>query len=138
MNQPYLCVSTGGLEKNILYCLKADAVNIAAFLVRNQEAPFISMDTLDDFPFLTARYGFVDKCYDQEYLIRELLPVLIPLQMKETGLSELVILTDETDIVMDKLPRPDWNCLKDYGVSDNEYEEFFEQADNSIEPDCDL
>jgi hypothetical protein len=41
-----------------LLCLKADAVNIASFLKKYQEAPFISMDTLNDFPFLTAKYGF--------------------------------------------------------------------------------
>lgn len=130
MNQQYLCASTGGLEHNIQHCLKADAANIAAFLVSNQKAPFISVDTLDDLPFLTARYGFVDKCYDQEYLIHELLPVLIPMQMGEIEAPKLVIIIDEANIMNDTLPRPDWNCLKDYGISDGEYTNIYESIDN--------
>ncbi len=122
MNQAYLIAVASGHDQNEVVCLKADPQNIASFLTQHHGAPFISMDTLHDFPFFTARYGFVDKCYDQIFLIHELLPVLIPMQMGETDFQVPLIITNE-ELIEYEAPRPDWNCLKDYGISDEEYSE---------------
>ncbi len=122
-----------GKEKDIIVCLKADAVNSASFIVKNQLAPFIQIETLEDYPFLTARYGFIDKCYDQEFLRHQLLPVLIPMQTGETKPQELSVITSMEGLSEDVAPRPDWNCLKDYCITDSEYVAMGEQEDDEDE-----
>lgn len=127
MNQKYLAAMTQGKEKDIIVCLKADAVNIASFLVKHRFAPVIRIETLDDYPFLTARYGFIDKCYDQEFLRDQLLLVLAPMQMGETKPQKLSVITREEELPEDAAPIPDWNCLKDHGITDEEYAAWREQ-----------
>lgn len=131
MNQKYLVALVKEHDQNKMVCIKAEPHDIAAFLTLHQKAPFIQMDTLHDFPFLTARYGFVDKCYDQNYLIHELLPVLIPMQMGEIKAQKQTYLTNELNLLGYEAPRPDWNCLKDYGVSDEEYNEMEVKSDEN-------
>jgi hypothetical protein len=121
MNQKYLVAETRGMKRDKAACLKADAINIASFLVKNRLAPFISIDTLDECPLLTARYGFIDKCYDQDFLIHQLLPVLVPMQLGETKAQKLETVTSVNELPADVDRRPDWNYMKDYGITDEEY-----------------
>lgn len=61
--------------------IAANAENIASFLVANTEKSEMTITTPLDTVFIIARYGIIDKCMDQEYLIHNLLPVLAPMQM---------------------------------------------------------
>lgn len=61
--------------------IAANAENIASFLVANGEKSETVITTPLDTVFIIARYGIIDKCMDQEYLIHNLLPVLAPMQM---------------------------------------------------------
>ncbi|TYA14779.1 hypothetical protein FRY98_03635 [Paenibacillus faecis] len=131
MNQKYLIATAQGQEQNVALCITANAQNIASFLTQYREAPFISIDTLHDFPFLTARYGFVDTCYDQQYLIHHLLPALNPMQLEDVKAPELTFLTNPSDLLGYEAPKPDWNCLMDYGITDEEYNVMDMQIDES-------
>lgn len=62
----------------------ATAENIASFLVNNAYTDEVLLTTPLDTPFISARYGIIDKCTDQQFLMCELLPVLIPMQQGET------------------------------------------------------
>ncbi|MNU09307.1 hypothetical protein D3C72_2558000 [compost metagenome] len=44
------------------------------------------------------------------------------MQMGETDFQVPLIITNE-ELIEYEAPRPDWNCLKDYGISDEEYSE---------------
>lgn len=84
MDYEYLIGYVDGDEDHERMAIAANAENIASFLVTNAEKRDITITTPLDTVFITARYGFIDKCTDQEYLIHKLLPVLIPMQREET------------------------------------------------------
>lgn len=61
----------------------ASAENIVSFLASNAYTEEVLLTTPLDTPFISARYGIIDKCTDQQFLMSELLPVLIPMQQGE-------------------------------------------------------
>ena len=73
----------------------ATAENIASFLVTNADNDEVLLTTPLDTPFISARYGLIDKCVDQQFLMFELLPVLIPMQREETEPKPIEVF-DET------------------------------------------
>ena len=75
--------------------ITATAENIASFLAVNADKEDVLITTPLDSPFITARYGFIDKCADQQFLMHELLPVLIPMQREETEPKPIEVF-DET------------------------------------------
>lgn len=84
MDYEYLIAYVEGDEGYERTAIAANAENIASFLVTNAEKRDIMITTPLDTVFITARYGFIDKCTDQEFLMNKLLPVLIPMQQEET------------------------------------------------------
>lgn len=81
MDYEYLIGYVDGDEGYERTTIVANAENIASFLVTNAEKRDITITTPLDMVFIIARYGMIDKCTDQEYLIHKLLPTLIPMQM---------------------------------------------------------
>ena len=77
MNQKYLAACVG-MEP---YCIKADAENIAAFIEKYSREDDIWITTLHDYPLLSTFGGFVNRCYDQEFMKNELLPALNAIQL---------------------------------------------------------
>ena len=63
------------------YCIKADAENIAAFIEKYSREDDIWNTTLHDYPLLSTLGGFVNRCYDQEFMKNELLPALNAIQL---------------------------------------------------------
>lgn len=125
MNQKYLVANTAGLENNVSMCIKADPQNIAAFLVLNKDAPLITMETLgDEYFLLNARLGFIDRCFDQEFLRTELLPVLVHLQLGEMSLMPIDYVSSYEDLPVDFAPLPDWNAWRNDGISDKDFSAF--------------
>lgn len=140
MNQKYLAVYTLGLDEDIQICIKADAENIAAFIAKYPLAPKITMETLEGHFLLNTRLGFIDKCYDQDYLATQLIPVLAPMQMGEHYIPEIVAITDYSELTAeDAPPLPDWNAWRDYGITDEDFPAFrkslLEMENESIEVD---
>lgn len=64
--------------------IASTAENISSFLVTNADKEEVMLTTPLDTPFISARYGLIDKCPDQQFLIFELLPILIPMQQGKT------------------------------------------------------
>lgn len=125
MNQKYLVAYTAGLENDVSLCIKADAMNIAAFLVEHKDAPLVTMETLgDEYFLLNARLGFLNCCFDQDYLRTELLPVLIPMQLGEIPLPPIEYVSRYEDLPENSAPLPDWNAWRNDGISDEDFPSF--------------
>lgn len=125
MNQKYLVAYTTGLENDVSMCIKADPQNIAAFLVVNKDAPLITMETLsDEYFLLNAQFGFLNRCFDQEFLRTELLPVLVPMQLGETPLLPIDYVSSYEELPEDFAPLPDWNARRNDGISDKDFPAF--------------
>jgi len=77
-------------EGNQVLQFENTAENIANFLMLHQldGSEVIITDMLDRL-VLTARYSMIEICPDQRFLIEELLPKLIPLQMGESEPREV-------------------------------------------------
>lgn len=75
--------------------IAANVENIASFLVVNADKEDVMIITPLDTLFITSRYGIIDKCTDQQFLMFELLPVLIPMQREETEPKPIEVF-DET------------------------------------------
>lgn len=84
--------SDKGYERTPIF---GTAENIASFLVNNAYTDEVLLTTPLDTPFISARYGIIDKCTDQQFLMSELLPVLIPMQIGETEPKPIEVF-DET------------------------------------------
>lgn len=95
MDYEYLIGYVDGDEGYERTPIVASAENIASFLVINALKEEVMLTTPLDAPFITARYGFIDKCTDHQYLMNELLPVLIPMQQEETEPKSIEVF-DET------------------------------------------
>lgn len=122
MNQKYLAAYTQGLDEDMQLCIKADAENIAAFIAKYPFAPRITMETLEGHFLLNTRMGFIDRCYDQNYLATQLIPVLAPMQMGERDIPEIISLSDYSELSPeDTSLLPDWNAWRDYGISDGDF-----------------
>jgi hypothetical protein len=95
LNHEYLVGYVNGDNGYERTPITATADNIASFLVVNAEKEDVMITTPLDTPFITARYGIIDKCTDQQFLMFELLPVLIPMQREETEPKPIEVF-DET------------------------------------------
>lgn len=124
MNQTYLFVYTQRLPKNIQACINVDAENIAAFIAKYPSAPVITFETLNGYFLLNTRLGFIDRCYDQNYLATQLIPVLTPMQMGERSIPEIVTLDYSELTLEDMPPLPDWNAWRDYGILEKDFPAF--------------
>lgn len=78
MNQKYVMA----LVDDDAFCIRADGMNVASFIKEYGELEDIAIMTMHRYPLLNTRGGFVDRCFDQEYLAKQLLPCLIPIQQE--------------------------------------------------------
>lgn len=122
MNQKYLLgLSTDNQENESIVYFKATPENIASFLCTNKSSPQCVVYTIEGKPFLTAYKGLIDTIPDQKYLIEQLQPVLIPMQMGETPVSKLDTVSQEV-AEAEPCPQPDWNYLRWDGYDDAKYQ----------------
>lgn len=85
----------GGLHE--AFCLDPDPVNLASFIVKmGKERGDLMICTPLDTPFLNTFGTFIDRCEDQDFLQKHLLPVLGPMQMGETE-PQAIKLTEDQD-----------------------------------------
>lgn len=112
MNQKYLL----GFVEGEGYCIQADVENVASFLARYSFDRDVMIMTLHRYPLLTTSGGFLDRCYDQEYLKRELLPVVLPMQLGEKEPNIVTFKQDLRTIPEGSVPVPDWDCSKGHGI----------------------
>ncbi len=68
--------------------MKPTAENIANFIMQNREASIMITDELDR-EMITAEYGFINRCVDQNFLLQELHPVIIPIQRGQRKVGEV-------------------------------------------------
>ena len=84
----------GGLHE--AFCLDPDPVNLASFIVKmGKERGDLMICTPLDTPFLNTFGTFIDRCEDQDFLQKHLLPVLVPMQMGETEPQEIKLTEDQ-------------------------------------------
>lgn len=114
MNQKYLAACVG-MEP---YCIKADAENIAAFIEKYSREDDIWITTLHDYPLLSTLGGFVNRCYDQEFMKNELLPALNAIQLDGKKPQEIVFAKDINELSEHPAPVPDWDCSQGHGIYD--------------------
>lgn len=119
MNQKYLMGMAAGGRKTVVF--EATAPNIAAFICQNRTAPELTVCTLDYKMFLTARMGMVDICPDRKFLVQELLPELVPMQMGQVQDAPLTVVPRES-VQDEKCPQPDWNYLQWGGYRNEKYQ----------------
>lgn len=79
-------------KREVVY-MKPTAENVANFIMKHKWASVIITDKWD-LMVVTAKYGIIDICKDQEFLIHELHPAIIPIQLGEKAVGEI----DEYDI----------------------------------------
>jgi len=111
MNQKLLAAIVDGYA----CCIKADVENIASFIATYAQYTDISIVTLHMYPLLTTRIGYIDRCYDQDF-IRELLPVLVPMQLGDKEPPEIVYPKTYGDFNEKTAPIPDWSCSEGHGL----------------------
>lgn len=123
MNQKYLMGMAAGGRKTVVF--EATAPNIAAFICQNRTAPELTVCTLDYKMFLTARMGMVDICPDRKFLVQELLPELVPMQMGQVQDAPLTVVPRES-VQDEKCPQPDWNYLQWGGYRNEKYQKLMD------------
>ncbi len=122
MNQKYLQgISSNMRRRNEAVFFEATPENISAFLMKHQTAQMSAIGTVDEKSFLTARFGFINICPDQEYLAQKLLPIYSKVQMGIAPKPPLKKVPRELALA-EKCPRPDWNYLRWDGYSDKKYQ----------------
>lgn len=77
----------GKVERTVKYLIPT-AKNIANFIMNNRFAEVVITDELD-LPVLTATHGMIFDCPDQDFLIKEIHPAIIPMQMGEEPVGEV-------------------------------------------------
>lgn len=119
MNQKYLIGMAAEGGQTVVF--EATAPNVAAFIQQNRAAPELTVCTLDYKMLLTARMGRIDTCPDRAFLVKELLPVLVPIQ---TGLVKdtPVAVVPRDSVQREECPAPDWNYLHWAGYSNEKYQ----------------
>ena len=75
--------------------------NIASFIVQHMYNQCVITDLGDNFIVSSMIGGFIDRCPNQEYLINELHPAIIPLQLGEKELLEIEYVKDDFDFEME-------------------------------------
>lgn len=84
----------GGLHEQ--FCLASDPVNIASFIMKmGRERGDLMICTPLDTPFLNTFGTFIDRCEDQDFLQKHLLPVLVPMQMGKTEPQEIKLIENQ-------------------------------------------
>ena len=92
MNQKYVMA----LVDDDAFCIRADGMNVASFI---------------------KEYGELeDRCFDQEYLAKQLLPCLIPIQQEQIPPAEIDYLKSWDLLPENAAPVPDWDCDKGHGI----------------------
>ncbi len=72
------------------FYLEPDPINIASFIVKmGEERGDLMLCTPLDTPFMNTFGTFIDRCEDQEFLQKHLMPVLLPMQMGEKEPQEI-------------------------------------------------
>ena len=121
MNQKYLQGISSNMESvDDAVFFEATAENISAFLFQHGRAIMSAIGTTNEITFLTARMGIIDVCPDQEFLVKELLPIYAKIQMGELPAPPLKTVPKKVACAK-KCPRPDWNYLRWDGYSDAKY-----------------
>ena len=89
INSHYYLVghATNGENPEAVY-MKPTAENIANFIMKHRDSEVTITDELD-IPFVTAFNGFINTCKDQNFLITELHPAIIPIQRGEKEVGEI-------------------------------------------------
>lgn len=77
--------------------------------------------TMNNRPFLTANFLFIDICPDQEYLCQKLLPIYSKVREDEIPIPKLKAVARELALA-EGCPKPDWNYLRWDGYSDQKYQ----------------
>ena len=72
------------------YYFEGTPTKIASFIMSNQYQKVVITDLMDNLILNTMVGGFVDYCPRQKFLQKDLLPVLIPMQMGEINPEVLV------------------------------------------------
>lgn len=65
--------------------------NIASFIVSNFMRKCVVTDIGDNLIVSSVVGGFIDNCTNQDYLIKELHPTIIPMQLGEVEPSEITL-----------------------------------------------
>ena len=73
------------------------AKNMATFIMQHQFNETTITDTADTLICTSVPGGFIDKCVDQNFLIKELQPAIIPLQLGDEEIEPLVFEIEEYD-----------------------------------------
>lgn len=81
MTEEYLIGYYGTRQKYESVLLVPTAENIASFLVLHGYDQFVMITYPEDTVFISMSGPFIHYCSDQEFLGKELLPVLAPMQM---------------------------------------------------------
>lgn len=134
MNQKYLSAfanSPNPPKKGKEVCFEATVQNIASFIVENSESAEVLIETLDGLPLMTARYGIVNKCFDKKFLLNELYPVILPMQMDGAPTLFTEASRDEVFAAY-TAPMPDWNFMREY-MSDEEFEQHYDSIKENHE-----
>ena len=85
----YLVGHTASGENPEVVYMKPTAENIANFIMKHRDSEVTITDELD-IPFVTAFNGFINTCKDQNFLIAELHPAIIPIQRGEKEVGEII------------------------------------------------
>ena len=117
MNQKYLLTHVPEQKTTFI---TADAVNIAAWLLRNSDRPVVRLLTGHSEPFLTARNGLIETCGDETFLTEQLLPADVAMQTGNLKPPAEIAYASIEELRAEP-PMPDWNCLKALGVPDAIY-----------------
>ncbi len=95
----YVYDSTSTYDKT--YIFDDTPENIASFIVQHMFHKCVITDIGDNFIVSSTVGGFIDRCPNQEYLINELHPAIIPLQLGEKELPEIEYVKNEFDFEME-------------------------------------
>lgn len=123
MNQKYLRGTTNGQDS--VY-FQATVENISAFIMENCYHDGMIL-TINGLPLLYATMGTVIQCPDLTFLARELLPVLVPMQLGKAKVPTLQKVS-KPQAMMKEPPLPDGNYLYLDGVSNELWEEIIHGA----------
>ncbi len=62
--------------------IEPDAENVANFIMKHRDVKVVITTELD-LPYIEAEGGFISMCVDKNFLLNELHPTIIPIQMGE-------------------------------------------------------
>lgn len=77
-----------GYASDEVYYVENTPEQISAFIMKYQYDRVVITNYFDEY-LITTNMGFIDYCSDQEYL-KELLPVLVPMQLYEVEIPEFI------------------------------------------------